>query len=86
MDWLLSPAVVLSIVVASLYGGLFHVLRGRKLTDFVLYWLASLIGFGLGQVLGNALNLGIMMIGLVHIVEASAISWVALLVARWLKQ
>ena len=86
MDWLLTPASVLSIVVASLYGGLFHVLRGERLADFVFYWVAALVGFALGQVLGDILSLDILMIGQVHILEASALSWLALLVVRSLRQ
>ena len=86
MDWLVTPASVLSIVVASLYGGFFHLMRGEKLADFVLYWLTSLIGFGLGQVLGNNLHLDILMIGQVHILEASVLCWLALIVVRWLRQ
>ena len=86
MDFLVTPASVLSIVVASLYGGLFHLMRGEKLADFVLYWLTALVGFGLGQVLGNNLHLDILMIGQVHILEASVLCWLGLIVVKWLRQ
>jgi len=86
MNWFLSPPLILSIAVGSLYGGFFHLIWGEKAIDLFTYWLASLVGFSLGQVLGNILALDIIMIGQVHLLEASIFSWVALIVARWLKK
>jgi hypothetical protein len=80
-----SPALVLSIIMASAYGALFHVWKGETAQDLLIYLAAGLVGFGLGQLVGNTLGLGIFMIGQVYIVEASLICWLILFIAKWLK-
>jgi hypothetical protein len=80
-----SPALVLSIIMASAYGTLFHVWKGETAQDLLIYLAAGLVGFGLGQLVGNTLGLGIFMIGQVHVVEASLICWLILFIAKWLK-
>ena len=80
-----SPPLVFSVVLASMYAVIFHLWRGKTVKDLLLYWLAALLGFGLGQLIGNSLGFDVLMIGQVHTVEATLISWLFLEVARWLK-
>ena len=80
-----SPALVLSIIMASAYGALFHVWKGETAQDLLIYLAAGLVGFGMGQLVGNTLGLGIFTIGQVHVVEASLICWLILFIAKWLK-
>lgn len=80
-----SPPLVLSIVIASAYGALFHVWKGKTVQDLLIYLVAGLVGFGLGQLVGHTLGLGIFMIGQIHVVEASLICWLVLFIAKWLK-
>jgi len=80
-----SPALVLSIIMASAYGALFHVWKGETAQDLLIYLAAGLVGFGLGQLVSNTLGLGIFMIGQIHVVEASLICWLILFIAKWLK-
>ncbi len=80
-----SPALVLSILIASAYGALFHVWKGETARDLLIYLVAGLVGFGLGQLAGNTLGLGIFMIGQVHVVEGSLMCWLVLFIAKWLK-
>ncbi len=80
-----SPALVLSIIMAIAYGALFHVWKGTTAKDLLIYLAAGLVGFGLGQLVGNTLGLEIFMIGQVHVVEASLICWLILFIAKWLK-
>ena len=80
-----SPALVLSIIIASAYGTLFHVWKGKTAKDLLIYLAAGLVGFGLGQLAGNTLRLGIFMIGQVHVIEASLMCWLILFIAKWLK-
>jgi len=42
------------------------------------------VGFGLGQGRFDLLGLSLYMIGQVRVVEATAVSWCCLFVARWL--
>ena len=79
------PALILSLIIASAYGALFHVWKGKTAKDLLIYLIAGLTGFGLGQLVGKTLGLGIFMIGEVHVVEASLICWLILFIAKWLK-
>jgi hypothetical protein len=81
----MPPSVLLSILLAGIYGALFHLWRGRTFRELPLYLIAAIVGFGLGNLAGDAIGLNIFMIGPLHIVEASLVSWVMLFVARWLK-
>jgi hypothetical protein len=81
----MSPALLLSVLIASIYGALFHLWRGRTFRELPLYLIASGLGFALGQLVGNLLGLDIFLIGPIHIIEASLGSWVVLFIARWLK-
>jgi len=81
----MSPALLLSALIAAIYAALFHLLRGRTLRELPLYLIASGLGFALGQLAGNLIGLNVFVIGPIHIVEASLGSWVLLFIARWLK-
>ena len=48
------PLLVLSLVIATLYSALFHLLWGRTLKQLFIYWLAAIVGFGIGQVVASA--------------------------------
>jgi hypothetical protein len=81
----MSPALLLSSLIAGIYGALFHLWRGRTFRELPLYLIAAVLGFALGQLAGNAIGLDIFMIGPLHIIEASLGSWGMLFIARWLK-
>lgn len=81
----MSPSLLLSTLLVGIYGSLFHLWRGRTFRELPLYLFAAALGFGLGQLGGNALGLDVFMIGPLHVVEASLGSWVMLFIARWLK-
>ena len=81
----MSPALLLSVLIASIYGALFHLWRGRTFRELPLYLIASGLGFALGQLAGNLFGLDIFAIGPIHIIEASLGSWVMLFIAKWLK-
>ena len=79
------PAFVLSIVIASFYAGLFHVLWGKKAKDLPYYWLAALLGFFAGSLLGFLVPLSFLIIGEVHLLEGSIVAAAALFFTRWLR-
>jgi len=85
LDLFLSPALLLSLVVALLYAALFHLWQGRTLRDLGMFALAALVGFALGQGLGQVTNLKLLDVGQVNMVEASLLSWLTLFVANRLK-
>ena len=77
-----SPALLLSLVVATLYAAAFHLLRGKSGKQLLITWLAALVGFGVGQVLATLLSLGDPLIGELHMVAASVMSWLFMFLAR----
>ena len=81
----MPPDVLLSLLLGATYGTLFHLRRGKSVRDLVIYFLTGIIGFGLGQGLANLLGFNFLLIGPIHIVEATTVSWVSLFVIQWLK-
>lgn len=80
------PALAMSLVLASIYAVAFHLWQGRRLRDLLFFWLAAVVGFASGQLAGSMLNILPWTIGQVHIVEATLIAFLFLLIARWLMQ
>lgn len=80
-----SPAFVLSVLVASLYAVLFHLLWGKRAIQLLLYWVIALVGFQVGQWVARLFSWRVLMIGDVHLLEGSLASVLALLIAKRLK-
>ncbi|MDI7276582.1 MAG: hypothetical protein QME94_11445 [Anaerolineae bacterium] len=78
------PAVVLSLVFASLYAGIFHLAFARRAAEIVRYWLAAVIGFFLGAALGLLVPWRLFVVGEVHLLEGTLICTSALFLAHWL--
>jgi hypothetical protein len=85
MDLLLSPSFVFSVLLASLYGAIFHFIWGKRWRDLILYWLAAIVGFGMGQIVFGWLGFSVFWIGEVSLVESTIVSWGCLFIAKWLK-
>jgi hypothetical protein len=77
------PAVVLSLIIASLCAALFFVWRGKTLRQLAVYWVVSLAGFFIGQWLAGALGLRLLVIGQVHIIEGIACAGGALFLVKF---
>ena len=78
----LAPSLILSTLLALLWGTLWFVWRGRTLAYWTIAVLAALLGFGLGQLVGWLLGLGLPTIGEVRVVEGSLFAVLVL----WLTQ
>jgi hypothetical protein len=81
----MAPYLLLSFLLGGIYGALFHLWQGKTIRDLIIYFLTGIVGFGVGQALGNLLGLNIFMIGPVHIAEATVVSWASLFLMKWLK-
>jgi hypothetical protein len=80
-----SPALVLSVILAAMYGCAFHLWLGQSLQELLLYLAASGLGFALGQIVGERTGLAWLMLGQVHLLEGTVGALVLLLLARWLR-
>ena len=78
------PGLFLGLVLSSLYGALFHLWRGGHAGRLLLYLILSWLGFWIGQFLGNLMNISFDIIGQLHVVSASLVSIIFLLVGYWL--
>ncbi len=47
------PSLLFGLVVASLYGALFHLVRGGRPARLFLFMALSWLGFTLGHIVGN---------------------------------
>jgi uncharacterized membrane protein YfcA len=81
----MPPFILLSFLFGAVYSVLFHLWRGKNLRDLVIYILAGVMGFFLGQGLGNVMGFDLFLIGPLHMVEATLTSWVSLFLVHWLK-
>ena len=81
----MPPYLLLSFLLGAVYGTLFHLWRGKNARDLVIYFLTGIFGFVLGQSLGDFTELNIFLIGPLHVVEATGVSWLTLFIIHWLK-
>lgn len=79
------PMLVLSLVIATLYAAFFHLLWGKTLKGLFVAWLAAVLGFAIGQGLASALAWNDVKIGELHLLAASAASWLLMAFARQLQ-
>lgn len=75
-------ALVLGLIIASVYGLVFYLVLGHGRLRLVGYWLVALVGFGAGHWIAGTLGLGIANIGELRIVEGTLVSVAGLFAAR----
>lgn len=80
-----TPALILALVVATLYAAAMHLLGGRTGRQLLVTWIAAVVGFGVGQVLATLLAWRDPLVGELHMVTASATSWLFMFLARSLR-
>jgi hypothetical protein len=80
------PGLLLSLLLASIYAVVFYLFLGRRPRDLLFFWLAAVVGFASGHLVGQVWDFIPWTLGQVHIIEASVLAIVFLLLARWLGQ
>jgi uncharacterized membrane protein YeaQ/YmgE (transglycosylase-associated protein family) len=83
---ILSPSFVFGFILATLYGAAFHLISGGDAKRLALYLLAGWLGFSLGHLLGNMLEIRVLMIGPLYAFTATLGAVVALVAARLLNR
>jgi hypothetical protein len=79
-----APSLIFLLLLASIYAAIFQVLKGRQLRHLAVYWLASTLGFVAGDLAGEMLELLPWTLGPIHILEATAGSFLFLIGIHWL--
>jgi len=80
------PGLLLSLVLASALGLAFYLLCGRRQRDLLFFWLAAVIGFASGHVVGVVWGFVPWTVGAVHVLEGSIVALLFLVLVRWLGQ
>jgi hypothetical protein len=77
-----APALLFSLLVASVAAAAYHILFGQSLRQLPAFWLASVVGFGVGQVVAGVFALNVPHLGSVHLIEGLALGIVLMTVVR----
>ena len=80
------PTFFLALLIALLYGALYHLLRDGGFWRLVLYLLSSLLGFGLGHLVGTWWGLVFLPLGSLNLGMCSVGSVLVLVAGDWLSR
>ena len=79
-----TPSLLLGILISTLYGSGFHLLRGGNLGRLILYLILGWAGFWIGQALATSLNWQFLSLGPLHLGMATLLSIIFLSLGYWL--
>ncbi|NOZ06000.1 MAG: hypothetical protein GXP41_06565 [Chloroflexi bacterium] len=79
------PSLIFAAVVCAFYAGLFHLMTRQGAAYVLVYWMAALLGFGLGQLASVFYTQRPFMVGPIHFVEGTIGAWIVMSVVSWLK-
>ena len=80
------PTLLFALLVALLYGALYHVIRGGRFWRLVLYLILSVIGFAVGQLVGLWRGWLLLPLGSLNLGMSSIGSILILLLGDWLSR
>ncbi|MEP7356659.1 MAG: hypothetical protein ABI847_05425 [Anaerolineales bacterium] len=75
---------LLAFTLSTIYGAGFHLWQGGGARRLALYLLAGWLGFALGHLAGDALNIHVLQVGALNAFSATAGSLIALAATRLL--
>ena len=77
----MAPGVLVFLGLGTALALIMHLWRGRNIQQLILFWLVSILGFGLGFGIAGLLGIAVMSLGGVPVVEAGTGSLLLLAVA-----
>ena len=81
-----SPAFVLSTLLALIWATLWFVWRGGGWRGWLVDALAALLGFGVGHLAAVLLHSPLPAVGQVQVIEGTVGCWLALWLVHWLRK
>jgi hypothetical protein len=78
------PSILMGILISTLIGAAFHLLKGGGLGRLILYLLLGWVGFWTGQLAADQLGWNLWTIGQLHLGMAAAGSLLFLSIGHWL--
>jgi hypothetical protein len=79
-----APSLLLGIVISTLYGTGFHLLRGGNLGKLILYMILGWAGFWIGQAWATSMDWEFFSLGPLHLGVATLLSFIFLGLGYWL--
>ena len=79
-----ATSLVLSLLLATAYGALFHFLIGGSTRRLLMYIMVAWAGFAIGHLLGQVLLVDWLKLGPLYLFSASVGAWIALFGSWWL--
>ena len=80
------PSLLLALLIALLYGALYHLLRDGGFWRLMLYFILSVIGFAAGHFVGLWLGWIFIPLGTIDLGASSAGSLIILVIGDWLSR
>jgi hypothetical protein len=80
------PTLLLALLISSLYGALYHLLRNGGVWRLLYFLVLSAMGFALGQLIGVWSSLDFLKLGSLYLGLASIGSIVFLVLGDWLSR
>jgi hypothetical protein len=78
------PALLFGVVISSLYGAVFHLVRGGSGKRLLAYLVAGWIGFWAGHLVGQVFEITFFSVGPIRLGMGTIMALVALFLANWL--
>lgn len=69
---MMTPHYLFALALATLFGALFHLVRGGGAMRLLLYLACSWAGFAVGQAVAPLIGLDLPGVGPLHVVEAAS--------------
>ncbi len=80
------PSLLFALLIALLYGALYHLLRDGGVGHLLMYLGLSALGFGIGQLVGYWLGGDFIKLGQINLGSASIGSLLILALGDWLSR
>jgi len=80
------PALILGVILSTLYGTVFHLIFSGSARRFLLYLLAAWTGFGVGHWAGDFLGIQLYRVGALNVLTATLGAFIAMGIALWLAE
>jgi hypothetical protein len=77
----MAPSLVLSALLSTAFGLIFHIIRGGNLIRLLVLLIAAWIGFAIGQLIGSLTDWPLLRIGEVYVLHGLIGSIIAMILA-----
>ena len=80
------PALFLSVLIALLYGAVYHLIRDGSFWRLILYFVLSIFGFAIGHLIGIWRGWVFIPLGSINLGLSSLVSILILIFGDWLSR